>query len=222
MQVIALIYVGITLLLMPYFLYLPERSGEISKIIGIISTITGIIWFFTNRLERIFCKSMELFSGLLSHDIREVKLIESRELYKEIKGHFFYGDISIIINNDMIGNWIDDLIDYISSKNKNEKINILLTGIVNEKSSNTVVSETDIFLQRIKKSYEKGENIELRLVEQHSANTILIGRNGFSLIVPFGQRCKEMFYIYSYGHTEYFREHKERFKELWGKSIVHK
>lgn len=61
-----LIYLGLTLIIMPYFnIGLGNVPYEMVNTFGVLLIVTGIVWFFQERLQRkidgLLCKRIALF-----------------------------------------------------------------------------------------------------------------------------------------------------------------
>ena len=217
LPIIIFMWAGITLMVIPSSLYVKDYIREIMYSLGMVLMISGVIWFFFDKIENRLNRVFDLFTGPMAREINELKLIYGEDIYKVIRKSIGMYKPKIIVEYRTIGRWTYDFIDYLSMKTSSKSIKLLITGYGDSKHDQK--PEIEMFFKQLKEIQNRNNSeIEIRNCSNPSNNTYILSITSLFIIVPFDPKGKNLIYIDTKPETEIFYSYERHFDEMWEKS----
>lgn len=219
MPIIIMVYMGMTLIILPRYLYIDDVFREMISSTGLVLMISGVVWFFYARLERRLDKAFELFAGPLSTEINEIKMVRGEELSKLFRSYYGMSEVKVIIDVRSIGRWSHEFIDNLAFKLNSGRTKLLITGHKVCDTEGSATPEYEFFFHQLAKiQHDFGDRINIKVCAESTNNTIIFGRYNITLIVPFDLKGKFLLYVDAKSNSDFLENYQRHFEELWQNS----
>lgn len=214
-----MIYAGVVLMLLPRFLYFDSLLNQLLSYAGLLIMITGVIWFFS---EKIISKLDLIYEGsrsLQEEGIEKVSILYSEGVRSVIRSSSAFSSIRLMINLNQINKVILEIFDVLyheASRTYDTKIIIAGTP---EKSDTEDFFERGMLFQILNKIEEEShKGLSIKMTPKWYHNSFFIARDKVYLLAQYDTKGLNMIQIKVDTFSDIGREYRKIFEELWNQA----
>lgn len=225
-SVLTLIYLGVILMILPFFdLKIYGFSYEIGASFGLVFVLAGVAFYFYNKLSLQIAKIFESIVRVDKEGFREFNLIQLPDLFENIGRYNHSGKITMIIDYQYVNRSIVELFENFQSVNRLREIRILLTNYNELLTKNISPDDSQTFEKRIlidllkEISLRDQIKVSMRVTNNTIFPLVFITDERISLLVPYDARSRKFVNITTDYYSEIGDRYRFTFDKHWAKSI---